>query len=84
MFLRKLETGECQEHGSRCKTARLMECNECHGEFVIHGEINAPRRSYCSRECRNKGSKAVFEHGEEMKKKWARIKYGRAPAQNQK
>jgi hypothetical protein len=78
MFIRKLEPGECQEHGRKCRTARLMECDNCHNEFVIHGEQNGMMRSYCKRSCGQRGGEKNMAHAEEVRKKWARIKYGRA------
>jgi hypothetical protein len=82
MFLRKLEKGECPEHQGKwkCRTARLMECDECHTEFIIHGETAAAQASYCSAKCGKKASDKNYKHGEEVRKKWNRIKYGRASA----
>jgi hypothetical protein len=79
MFLRKLEKGECKEHGTRCRTARLIKCDKCQAEFVVHGEHMAPR-TYCSEKCRKTGSLATYARAEENKKKWDRIRYGRRPA----
>jgi hypothetical protein len=79
MFIRKLEKGECTEHQGtwKCRTARLMECDECHNEFVIHAE-KAAKQSYCSPVCRTIGNRKAMARAEETKKKWVRIKFGRA------
>ena len=77
MFLRELEPRECPDHRI-CRTAALFECDNCHGEFLVHGLGHRMKKSYCSPACRKTGSYATMARAEEAKKKFNRIKYGRS------
>ncbi len=82
MFLRHLEQGECEVHQrqTKCRTGRLMECDWCHREFIIHGSKDAMKRSYCSPKCTRNGNAAAIERAVENVKRFKRINYGKPPA----
>lgn len=78
MFIRAYEKGECPEHGTRCSTAALFECDNCHHEFVVHGTYKRAQIGNCSQKCAIQSGYRTIAAAKEAKRKFQVLKYGRS------